>query len=222
LQALAKERLLDPYYTQPFICHDPWLAGESNVIIALERWAQDDGLRAGDRMVVIGDARIGGTIDRQAAMRRLSKTQPFRVGVRRGREELNVNLDCRDHQPYLSAEREVFESISKGEWPRCMAAADRAMTIFGSKTRPMLGAKLWCLQELGDSVTPLQQAELTYQYAFTAIEEMPYVEPNDRTENRTLIVNTIGKLRGFGFEAFANDLATQLAALNPDNVAHVR
>src|SRR5258705_3943431 len=73
LTDFARTRLADLYYTTPFNCQDPWLAGDSNVIIALEGWAEDAGLRRGDQIVQIGRRVLSTGVSWDDAIRSLPK-----------------------------------------------------------------------------------------------------------------------------------------------------
>src|SRR5579871_66783 len=43
-RAQARQALLRPYHANPAACHDGWLAGDDNYIVALEPWAEAAGL----------------------------------------------------------------------------------------------------------------------------------------------------------------------------------
>lgn len=214
LVSIAQERLQDPYYTSPFACADPWLAGQKNVIVTLEDWARDKGLKRGDRLVKIGESELEPTLEWDEAMRKLPPSKPFSIAVERDGREYHLVLECRDHAPYLNAEREVFQAMSQQNWTKCVSAADQAMEIFGSKTTPLLAVQMLCLQQM--SPTNDAVANLRYQKALTAIDELPFEESAARTELRTQAVEEMSRLRQEGYQTFAEDLQTQLSAADTE------
>jgi len=212
LTAGAKWRLRDSYFVKPFNCHDPWLAGSSNVILTVENWAEEAGIQTGDRLVRIGEHDLTASLKWDDAMRLVPKGTTFTVVTRRRGQLHSVVLECRDPEPYIKAERQVFEAMSARKWRECIGAADRAMEIFGSKTTPLLEAQVSCFEQTEPNPKAERLASLLYEQALTGVDEMRSMESAERTEARTSIVSVIGKLDQQGFGAFAADLRNRLAA----------
>jgi hypothetical protein len=215
LSKLAQTRLADAYYTAPFNCQDPWLASDSNVILTLESWAEDAGVRRGDRLVRIGDRDLTGDVSWDDAMRLLPKGQSFTIATNRRGQQQSFVLDCHDHGPYLNAERGAFEAMRDRQWAKCIQAAELAMQVFGSKTTPMLDAQMECFEQLDPDPKAEGLASLMYQAGITGIEEMKFDVPAERTALRARVVDLTGKLQQAGFVAFAADLQHQLYMADP-------
>lgn len=216
-RAAARAQLNQPYYTNPAICHDGWLAGGDNYILALEPWAERSGLLRGDRLDVIdGNSTEGGWAN--AMPRSRPKSGFFTVRVSRDNRPVDLTIECHEHKTYLSAERHMWEAVAGGEWASCVSATSDVERAFGRPVSLALGVRLRCIQERGwaEHGYFLSQANKQnywstfFQWATLLLSEQHF-RPNGLTESRKQVLDTISKLEGAGMKEYASDLREQLS-----------
>lgn len=80
--------------------------------------------------------------------------------------------------------------------------------------RPQSSILVWCGQKAIslDSSGPEELLTLRYQLALTAIDEMRFETPSDRTDLRTSAVREIGELEKAGAAAFAEHIRQRVIA----------
>jgi S1-C subfamily serine protease len=207
---LAQERLESSYLQQPFTCMDGWVSGPSGFLLQLSPWAESAGLKRGDRLLQIGAVRMSGSVDWEAAMRQLPAEADFEVHVERAGRQAQVRLPCRDHRPYLSAERSLWEAITARNWDACIRATEKVSETFGAASSFPLELGIRCSHLTRDKPNQEQLMAAIYRLGSLMVDEVRFVGPSERALMRSRVVEIIVELEQRGYSTYANDLRKEL------------
>lgn len=216
VEALAREALAksDRATPEPPICSRGWAESATGYVVAVAEWAEQAGLRPGDRIVEVGGAPVATAEERARAYTRVPTGGPFDLAVLRQGQRLGLALPCR-HQPELfRAERRTLETASRGDWDGCVAAARDARRLAGYTAYPNVIWEHACMRAKTPSMDAPGGAEfvsLSYETARLLLRDSRYV-PGGTTSVRETIRQIADDLRQSGASAQADDLESQYRA----------
>jgi len=216
IKALAREALArrDRMMPEPYPCGSGWTETPTGYVVAVSAWAEQAGLRPGDRIVTIGGAQVSGDEERAHAYRRVPTGGPFVVGVTRQRQPTTVSLPCRYHPDLFGAERRTLDAASRGDWDGCLAASREARRLAGF---PAYANVIWeqsCLRAKNPSMTSPEGAEFaarSFEAAQLLLRDSRFV-PGGTADAQGTVRQIADDLKRSGFPAYASDLETQLQA----------
>ncbi len=195
----------------------------NNYVLALTPWAENAGLRRGDRITKIGDDPVAALSEVIAALGRVPEGGPLHVTVVRESRTMIFALPCRRqaHQEYVAVLKQLFAAGAAGDWDTCLASADRLMVLQG--VRPAFFASVAYKCTVGQNrsakkVADMAEAQLLYDSHRLALEEGQF-EPDGIAKRRGLALSDIAYLRQHGFTSLAADLEALLARAS-DSPAH--
>ena len=213
----ARKTLQEPYFTEPTACHNGWMAGMDNYIVALEPWAEDAGLRRGDRIDVIqGESADGGWMKAMPRLRPDSAS--LELTVTRDGRTLDLSIPCRDHAPYLNAARRMLQTMAAGRWDDCLQATRDLTDAFGRPFATPVQAAITCLAELAkvrrlDETVVNDYWSMVHQFVTLDLLEDSF-RPHGSPEKRAVALSAINNLERAGFSEYADDVRQQLAHLS--------
>jgi hypothetical protein len=195
----------------------------NNYVLTLTPWAEDAGLRRGDRITKIGDDPVAALSEVMAALGRVPEGGPVRVVVVRESRTMTFALPCRRqaHQENVAVLKQLFASGAAGEWDTCVASVDRLVVREGVRTAFLASVAYKCKvgqNRSAKKVADLTEAQLLYDSHRLALEEGQF-EPDGIAKRRGAALADIAYLRQHGFTSLAADLETLLARAS-DSRAH--
>ena len=210
VEALAREALanLDRATPEPPACSRGWAESASGYVVAVGEWAEQAGLRPGDRIVEVGGAPVTTAEERARAYARVPPGGPFDLAALRQGHRLTLALPCR-HQPQLfRAERRTLEAAARGDWEGCVAAARDTRRLAGYTAYPNVIWEHACTRAKTPSTDAPGGAEfvsLSYETARLLLRDSGYV-PGGTTQIRETIRQIADDLRRSGAATQADDL----------------
>jgi hypothetical protein len=214
IKALARDALArrDRMMPEPYPCGSGWTETPAGYVVAVSAWAEQAGLRPGDRIVSVGGAQVAGDEERAQAYRRVPTGGPFVVGVIRKRQPTAVSLPCRYQPDLFGAERRTLDAASRGEWDECLVAAREARRLAGFTAYANVIWEQSCLRAKNPSMTSPEGAEFaarSFEAAQLLLRDSRFV-PGGTTDAQGTVRQIADDLKRSGFPAYANDLETQL------------
>jgi hypothetical protein len=107
---------------------DPSPAG---YVVAVASWAEQAGLRLGDKIVAIAGTPVTSLEERMRALYWIPAGGPLVLGVTREGQQVTLPLPCRYQPEIPAAVRRTLEAASRGDWDGCIAAARETRRLVG-------------------------------------------------------------------------------------------
>lgn len=216
LRALAREALarLDRTMPEPRACGSGWAESPTGYVVAAADWAEQAGLRPGDRIVAVGDTRVADAEERERAYAQVPARGPFVLGVIRHGQSIRLSLPCRHQAELLRAERRTLEAASRGDWDGCMAAAREARRLAGFTAYLTLVREHGCARARNPATASPEGREfaaLHHALHRTLLRESRYV-PGGTANVRGTVLRASEELMRLGFPEYAVDLERELQA----------
>jgi PDZ domain len=214
MRLLAREALsrMDRLTPEPSPCGVGWAESPAGYVVAVAQWAEQAGLRPGDRIVAIAGAPVTGLEERLRGYYQVPPHGPFVLGVIRQGQPVTLSLPCRYQPDLFRAERRTLEAASRGDWDGCVAAAREARRLAGVKAYLTLIREHACMRAKNPSMASPDGrdfAALQYELTQTLLRESRYVP--GATENiREIVLGMADELRRSGFPAYASDIEVEL------------
>ena len=175
-------------------------------------WAEQAGLRRGDKILSIAGIAGSRPEDRAQAFTHVPAGGPLILGISRGGQPLSVSLPCVDDTQLWATQKKLLTAGAHGDWATCVAAGADVQRLQGFVSSPNLRAIGVC----ADNRTlargqPLGAVERTlgYNMDLQELREIRYV-PEGLDKIRGRILANISLLQRTGFASLAADLETEL------------
>jgi hypothetical protein len=216
MRLLAREALsrMDRLTPEPSPCGSGWAESPAGYVVAVAQWAEQAGLRPGDRIVAIAGAPVTGLEERLRGYYQVPPHGPFVLVVIRQGQPLTLSLPCRYQPDLFRAERRTLEAASRGDWDECVAAAREARRLAGVNAYLTLIREHACMRAKKPSMASPEGrdfAALQYELTQALLRESRYVP--GATENiREIVLGMADELRRSGFPAYASDIEAELQA----------
>lgn len=214
VKALARDALSrrDRLMPEPYPCGSGWTETPTGYVVAVSSWAEQAGLRPGDRIVTVGGVQASGDEERTQAYRRVPAGGPFVVGVIRRNQSATVSLPCRYQPDLFGAERRTLDAASRGDWDGCLVAAREARRLAGFTAYANVIWEQSCLRAKNPSMTSPEGAEFaarSFEAAQLLLRDSRFV-PGGTADAQGTVRQIADDLKRSGFPAYANDLEAQL------------
>jgi S1-C subfamily serine protease len=213
-KAFAQKALLefDRITPRPYPCDTGWAASQSGYVVAVSSWAEEAGLRPGDKITAISGTTVASQEERTKAYFQVPVGGPVMLGLTRQGEPVTLPLPCRYQPERHTAARRTLEAASRGDWDRCIAAARETRRLAGFVA---FGTVVWeheCARAKNPSMASPEGrnfASLHYELSRLRLRESRYV-PGETENVRGWVLRFADDLRTGGFPTYANDLEAQL------------
>jgi S1-C subfamily serine protease len=193
-------------------CDAGWAASPNGYVIALGPWAEEAGLRLGDKITKIAGAAVEGSATVAREQIRAPAGGPLVIDVTRSGKEIVVSLPCRSGHARYVAYKETLEAGARGDWDRCIEASRELRRSLGFVASGFLQFEYECLRAKdppSNSAEGRSLWQLYYELARVMLRESRYV-PGGVDEVRGRIVQAASELRQARYAALAADLEVQL------------
>ena len=191
-------------------------------VVAMAGWAEQAGLRLGDKIVAIGSTPVTSSGEIVQALYQVPVGGPLLLRVTRQGQPVTLSLPCRYDPERHAALRRTLEAGSHGDWDGCIAAARETRRLAGFVTYATVILEHDCARAKNPLMTSGEGrnfATLHYEMARLRLRESCYV-PGETENIRGTVLRFADDLRKFGFPTYANDLEAQLReALAAQSVA---
>ena len=202
----------DQLSPQPFACTSGYYATLDGYVIAIADWAEQGGLRRGDKILSIAGISVPSQEDRAQALAQVSAGGPLVIGISRASQALLVSLPCIDDTKIWAARKKALTAGVHGDWDTCLIAIVDVQRFQGFVTSNNLKLALTCAenrtivrrQPLGH-----HERTLLYNSELLALRETRYV-PEGLDKIRGRILTSISRLQRAGFALLAVDLEAEL------------
>jgi len=216
MMASAREALsrLDRMTPEPAACGTGWAESPAGYVVAVAEWAEQAGLRPGDRIVAVDGTPVTGADERVRAYSEVPAGRPFPLGVMRRGQRVTLSMPCRHQSDVFRAERRTLEAAARGDWDGCIAAAREARQLTGFTAYLTLVREHACVRAKNPSMASPEGrdfAALHHELNRMLLRESRHV-PGGIANVRETVLKGASNLRQLGFSAFADDLETQLQA----------
>lgn len=202
-------------WSQPVACGGTGsFVSLNNYILALAPWAEEAGLRRGDRITRIGDDSTATLPEVLDALTHVPEGGPLRIAVVRNSQVKTFALPCRRlaHEQTMALLKELFAAGAAGDWGTCLTTAERWTLLQGFHPAFVAGLEYRCKvgqNRSAGKVTDASEAQLLYEAHRLALEEAQF-EPDGTAKRRGAVLADIAYLRQRGFSSLADDLEAQL------------
>jgi len=210
-KAFAQKALsdMDQLAPRPYPCDSGWAASPTGYVVAVAAWAEQAGLRRGDKIVAVGGTPVTSREERVLALYQVPAGGPVALGVTRQGQPLTLSLPCRHQPERYSAERRTLELAARGDWDGCIAADREARRLAGFVASANIQREYRCTIAKFLSYPQPEVVSLIYEFSRLRLRESLYV-PGETENVRGTVLRTADYLRSAGFPAYANDLEAQL------------
>jgi hypothetical protein len=190
------------------------VAQEDGYIFNVASWAEQAGLRRGDRIKSIAGSPASTIQDIARALGSVPPGGPLIVEVSRGSQAVTISLPCRDSSETWATFRKAFAAGADGRWDDCITGLQRAEYLIGFSppASQLLFARLRCMSAKNGSSGKrdgIVEAQLLYEVNLLRLSENRY-SPEGLDEVRGVVLASISWLRTNGFASLASDLELQL------------
>jgi hypothetical protein len=183
-------------------------------IINLASWAEQAGLRRGDRIKSIAGVPTSTIQDLFRGLRSVPSGGPLVVEVTRGAQAVAVSLACKDPSETWATFRKALAAGADGRWDDCTAGIQQYQYLVGLSTpySELLFMSLRCMSAKNASSGKrdgIAEARVLYEVNLLRLRESRYV-PEGLDKVRGAVLPSISLLRTNGFASLASDLEIQL------------
>ena len=216
-KALAQEALVwfDRMRPTPYPCDSGLAESQAGYVLAVAEWAEQAGLRPGDRIVAIGGTPAATAAERVRALTRIPTGGPFLLEVKRQGQPITLSLPCRYRPDLFAAERRTLQAAGRGDWTGCIVAAREVRRLAGFTAYRNILWEYLCTRAFNSSMpTPGDRdfVALHSEIARLLLRESRYVPGGTETVRET-ILRMANDLRRHGLAADAHDLEMKLQAV---------
>ncbi len=219
-KASAQKALDKPRRKVPLPCDDGWFADRAGYVIDVTDWAENAGLKRGDRFISLAGIKAVSVDDWADVLARAPRGDTVDLEIERHGTTALLRLPCKDNRPQWEAEQSMLEAIGAERWDDCIASARRLMSVVGRAFTTPLTVELRCFREKirAEKIEPAPEDywRLMHRVGAAQLEAAKY-RPGALVEVRGVILQIIDTLEKQGHQTLAGDLRDQLklAAANP-------
>jgi len=203
-------------------CTPGYNATPDGYVVAIADWAEQAGLRRGDKILSIAGVSVLRREDRAQAFAQVPTGGPLVIGIRRGSQTPLVSLPCVDDTKVYADGKKALTAGVNGDWDTCLAAIAEFQRFQGFVTSSTLQVALACAENRTIARRqPLGHGERTllYNRELLALRGMRYV-PEGLDKIRGRILTSISLLQRAGFTSLAADLEAELRKAQQEEIAH--
>lgn len=188
------------------------ITSPTGYVVAEAGWAEQAGLRLGDRIVAISGTPVTSLQEIVQGLYQVPVGGPLVLGLTRQGQQVLLSLSCRYQPERYAAARRMYEAGSHGDWDRCIAAARETRRLAGFVAFATVLPEYECAGAKNPSMASLEGrnfASLYYELNRLRLHESRYV-PGETENVRGTVLRVADDLRRMGFPTYANDLEAQL------------
>lgn len=216
VEALARDALskLDRTMPEPPRCALGWAESAAGYVVAVGEWAEQAGLRPGDRIVEIGGAKVATSEERVRAYARVPTGGPLDLKLLRRGQAFALALPCRYQPELFRTERRTLDAAGRSDWDGCIAAAREARRLAGFTAYPNVIWEHACTRAKTlsmDSAGGRDFTALSYETARLLLRDSRHV-PGGTAQVGERIRHMADDLRRAGAPDLADDLEAQFHA----------
>ncbi len=197
---------------KPASCGIGAASSPTGYVVAVAGWAEQAGLRLGDKIVAIGGTPVTSSEERAQALQQVPVGGPLVLGVTRQGQPVTLSLPCRYNPERYAAARRTLEAASRGDWDGCIAAVWEVRRLAGIVSYSTVVPEYDCARAKNPSMASPEgrnYASIYYELTRLRLRESLYV-PGETENVRGMVLRAADELRKMGFPMYANDLEAQL------------
>jgi hypothetical protein len=197
---------------KPYPCGSGWAASSTGYVVEVAEWADEAGLRLGDRIVAVGGTPVISQEERIRAYYQVSIGGPLVLGVTRQGQQITLSLPCRYQPERYEAARRTLEAASRGDWDGCITAASETGRLAGFIAYSTVFWEHECTRAKNPPMASPEGRNLVwlhYELTRVRLRESRYL-PGGTENIRGGVLRIADDLRKAGFPTYADDLEAQL------------
>ena len=146
-KAIAQKVLDKPHRKGPLPCDDGALADSAGYVIDVTDWAENAGLKRGDRFISLAGIKAANADEWADALAKAPRGDTLDLEVERNGAKVLLQLPCKDNRSQWEAEQSMLEAIVAERWNDCIASARRLMSVVGRSFITALTVEQRCFRE---------------------------------------------------------------------------